>query len=126
MTSIRGRRVHRSLMREFARFDQVLPVTARMVVPRSSRWGTTAAPRYAAPTVAARRPRSPNGPRWRARRSRPPTTSYDLLKDSLPIVAWTLWHPSFDRAAGALTISGADLAPADRARVAEVLRRLGR
>jgi hypothetical protein len=41
------------------------------------------------------------------------TTSYDLAKDSLPILGWTLWHPGFDRAAGTLTICGADLTRAD-------------
>lgn len=33
MTSIRGRRVHRLLMREFSRFDHVLPVTAEDCAP---------------------------------------------------------------------------------------------
>jgi hypothetical protein len=35
-------------------------------------------------------------------------------------------HPSLDRAAGALTISGAGRAQAERRRIAEVLRGLGR
>ena len=37
MTSIRGRRIHRLLMREFARFDDVLPATAEDGVPCCSK-----------------------------------------------------------------------------------------
>jgi hypothetical protein len=54
------------------------------------------------------------------------TTSCDLLKDSLPVVNWTIWHPGFARAAGALTIPATGLSPADQRRFAGVLRSLGR
>ena len=50
------------------------------------------------------------------------TTSYDVTKDSLPVLSWTIWHPSFDRIAGALTISGADVPRADHGRITDILR----
>ena len=53
------------------------------------------------------------------------TTSYDLMKDSLPIVSCTIWHPSFVRVAGTLTISGADVRRADHERITDLLRTLG-
>ena len=46
------------------------------------------------------------------------TTAYDLLKDSLPIVSWTVRHPSL----GALTIPAGDLSREERERVAGALR----
>jgi hypothetical protein len=53
------------------------------------------------------------------------TTSCDLAKDSLPIVGRTLWHPSFDRVAGALPLSATALSAADQQHIAQALRRLG-
>jgi len=123
MTSIRGRRVHRLLMREFACFDHVLAVVAedgtsallalaedgRAAVCRTDGRGATAAvsewARLAGATVS---------------------TSCDLTKDSLPVVSWTIWHPGFARVAGALTISAAGLSPANQGRIAGALRILGR
>jgi hypothetical protein len=69
MSSIRGRRVHRLLMREFSRFDHVLPVTLKTVLPRCSRLARMAASAYAEPTVEAQRrsgmsPSSPIVPPW--------------------------------------------------------------
>ena len=124
MTTSRGRGVHRLLLGVLGGFDQVrrgaaedgaaallaLADDGRVAVCRTDGRGAAAAvsefARLEGATV---------------------TTSYDLARDSLPIIGWTLWHPSFDRAAGALTISGAGLARADRRRIADVLRRcLGR
>jgi hypothetical protein len=122
MTSIRGRRIHRLLMREFSRFDHVLPAVAEddtgallaltedggAAICRSDGRGSEVA-------IAE----------WARMEGATVTTSYDLMKDSLPIVSWTVWHPSFSRVAGALTISGADLSHADQGRIAGILRRLG-
>jgi hypothetical protein len=122
MTSIRGRRVLRLLAREFSRFDHVLWAVAEDGTPailglaedggvalcRTDGRGASAA-------VAA----------WRRLEGATVTTSFDLLKDSLPIVSWTIWHPSFARIAGTLTISAADLSPADRSRVTGILCKLG-
>ena len=52
------------------------------------------------------------------------TISYDLTRDSLPIVSWAIWHPSFARVAGTLTIAGADLSRTDHNRITDVLRKL--
>jgi hypothetical protein len=123
MTSIRGRRVHRLLMRAFARFDHVLPVTDEDGAPALLGLGDDGSVavcrtdgRGAAAAVAE----------WGRLEDATVTTSYDLARDSLPIVSWTIWHPSFARAAGMLTVSAADLSPADRDRIADGLRRLGR
>jgi hypothetical protein len=119
MTSIRGRRVHRLLMREFSRFAHVLPVIAQDGTPalfavddngsvsvcRTDGRGATAA-------VAE----------WARLEGATITISYDLLKDSLPIVSWTIWHPSFDSVAGALTISGTDVPRAGHSLVTDILR----
>jgi hypothetical protein len=123
MTSIRGRRVQRLLMRDFARFERVFAVTAedgtrallaigadgRVAVCRTDGRGASA-------EVAE----------WARLGGATVTVAYDLRKDSLPIVRWTLWHASFARAAGALTISSADVAPAEHTRVTELLRSLGK
>lgn len=122
MTSIRGRRVHRLLLREFARFDHVLRATTEEGSPallaltedggaavcqtdgRGAAADIIASSRLTGATV---------------------TTSCDLLKDSLPILSWTVWHPGFSRVVGALTIARADLSDAEHARVSEILRRIG-
>ncbi len=122
MTSIRGRRVHRLLMRAFSRFDHVLGAVAEDGTPallalaedgsaaicRTDGRGATAA-------IAT----------WSRLPGATVTISYDLAKDSLPIVSWTIWHPSFARVAGTLTISGTDLSHADQDQVADILRKLG-
>ena len=122
MTSIRGRRVHRLLAREFSRFDHVLRAVSEDGTPtllalaedggaaicRTDGRGATAA-------VAE----------WTRLQGATVTTSYDLTKDSLPIVSWTIWHQSVARVAGTLTISGANLSHTDQRHVADILRRLG-
>jgi hypothetical protein len=119
MTSIRGRRVHRLLMREFSRFAHVLPVTAEDGTPalfavdeNGSLSVCRTDGRGAAVAVA----------HWARLEGATITISYDLLKDSLPVVSWTIWHPSFDRAAGALTILGADVPRTDHDRITGILR----
>jgi hypothetical protein len=53
------------------------------------------------------------------------STSFDLSKDSLPVLGWTVSHPGFARVGGALMIHAEDLAPTDLGRVTGALRRLG-
>lgn len=122
MTSIRGRRVHRLLMRELSRFDHVLKVTAEDGAPALLALGEDGSVSVCrtdgrGPAVAVAE--------WGRLEGATVTMSYDLLKDSLPIVSWTIWHPSFARVAGALTISGADLARTDHNRITGVLRKVG-
>jgi len=123
MTSIRGRRVHRLLMREFARFDHVLAAVAEN--------GTAALLALADDGSAAvcrtdGRGAAADVAQWARLDGATVTTAYDLLKDSLPIVSWTVWHPGFARVAGALTVSAVDLSPTDHSRIANVLRSLGK
>jgi hypothetical protein len=123
MPSIRGRRVHRLLMREFARYDHVLPALAEN--------GSAALLALADDGSVAVCRTDGKGPaagiaEWSRLESATVTTAYDLTKDSLPIVGWTITHPSFARAAGALSISSSGIAKEDQARIADVLRRLGR
>jgi hypothetical protein len=122
MTSIRGRRVHRLLMREFSRFDHVLRAVAEDGAPALlalAEDGSAAVCRTdgrgAAAAVA----------QWARLQGATVTTSYDLTKDSLPIVSWVIWHSSFARVAGALTISATDVPHADHSRITNVLRRWG-
>ncbi len=122
MTSIRDRRVHRLLMREFARFDHVLPVTAQDGTPALlavSNDGSVAVchtdGRGAAAAVAE----------WSRLDGATVTISYDLTHDSLPVVGWAIWHPGFALVAGALTISSAEFPRNDHARITDILRSLG-
>jgi hypothetical protein len=122
MTSIRGRRVHRLLMREFSRYDHVLPASAEDDTPALlalDEDGSAAICRTdgrgGAVAVAE----------WASLEGATVTISYDLTKDSLPIVSWTIWHPSFARVAGELTISATDVKHADRSSISNILRNLG-
>jgi hypothetical protein len=122
MTSIRGRRIRRLVMREFSRYDHVLDVVTEdgsaALLALSEGGGAAICQtdgRGVAVAIAA----------WERLEGATVTTSCDLTKDSLPTVGWTIWHPSFARAAGALTLSTNDLSLADRDRIAGVLRRLG-
>lgn len=123
LTSIRGRRVHRLVMRELARFDHVLAATAEDGAPvllAVADDGSAAICRTdgrgAAAPIAE----------WGRLEGAMVTIGYDLLKDSLPIVSWTVWHPSFARIGGALMISAGDVAHGEHGRVTDALRRLGR
>jgi hypothetical protein len=102
MTSIRGWRVHRLLMREFSRFDHVLLAVAEDGTPAFlalAEGGSAAVCRTdgrgAAVAIAE----------WARLEGATVTMSYDLARDSLLIVSWTIWHPSFAHVAGPLTIS---------------------
>jgi hypothetical protein len=122
MPSIRGRRVHRLLIREFSRFDHVLPALSE-----SGSGALLALTDDGSVAVCRTDGKGPAAgiAEWSRLESATVTTSYDLTRDSLPIVSWTITHPSFARAAGALTISSAAIAKADHARIADVLRKLG-
>ena len=123
MTSIRGRRVHRLLMREFARFDYILPAVAE---DGSAALLALASNGSAAVCQTDGRGAAASIAEWASFDGATVTVAYDLLHDSLSVVSWTIWHPGFARAAGALTISAADLSPAEKSRVSDVLRKLGR
>jgi hypothetical protein len=119
MTSIRGRRVRRLIVREFANFDHVIPTTTEENAPvlialradgRFAVCGTDGR----GPTVEVSASRSIEEAMV--------TTSYDLAKDSLPIVSWRISHSSLAQKFGTLTIFAADLTPTDRNDVARVLR----
>ncbi len=122
MTSIRSRRVHRLLMREFSRFDHVIPAIAEDGNPALL---ALAEDGSAAVCQTNGRGEAVTVAEWVRLEGTTVTTSYDLTKDSLPIVSWMIWHPSFARFAGALTISAADLSRTDQSRMSDVLRRLG-
>jgi hypothetical protein len=122
MTSIRGRRVYRLVMRELSRFDHVLPATAEDGTPALLALGADGS--AAVCRTDGRGPAAPVAT-WSRLGGASVTTSYDLLKDSLPVVAWTVWHPGFAALGGAVTISAADVSPADRGRVATALRSAG-
>lgn len=122
MTSIRGRRVHRLLMREFSRFDLVVPAVAESgagVLLALTEGGGVAMcqtdGRGAVVDIAE----------CSYLEGATVTTSYDFTKDSLPIVSWTIWHPSLSRETGTLTILGTDLSNADHGRLAGILRHSG-
>lgn len=122
MTSIRGRRVHRLLTREFSRFDHVLRVEAEDGTPALlalAQDGGAAICATDGRGSAAAIAQSAGLPGALV------TTSYDLAKDSLPIVSWTLWHPSFSQIVGTLKIVQSDVALSDRLAVTEILRKLG-
>lgn len=121
MTSIRGRRVHRLLVRELGGYDRVFPVTMEdgaSAVFAISDDGSAALCR------SDGRGPSADVARWRRLSGATVTTAFDLLHDSLPIVSWTIWHPAFARLGGALTISAGDVASDDRAGFSDVLHLL--
>jgi hypothetical protein len=122
MTSIRGRRVVRLLAREFSRFDHVLAVVTE---DGSAALLALSVDGRAAICCTDGRGASADIVEVCRLHEATVTTSYDLLKDSLPIVSWTLWHPGFARIAGPLTIAGADLSPLDRSHIADVMRWIG-
>ena len=123
MTSIRGRRVHRILMRQFTRFDHVLPAVAEdgtAALFALSEDGRAALCRTDGRGAAA------DIVEWARLSGASVTTAYDLLKDSLPVVRWTVWHPGFARVGGALSVSGAGLPTDEHERIAEILGGVGR
>jgi hypothetical protein len=123
MTSIRGRRVHRLVMREFSRFDYVLPA---VVEGRNRALFALAEDGSAAICKTDGRGPAVSVAQWARLDGATVTTFYDLLKDSLPIVSWKIRHPSFAHIAGVLTISAAEISQADFSRISDALRKLER
>jgi len=113
MTSIRGRRVHRLLMREFASFDHVLPARTGDSAPALLALGHDG--RVAVCCTDGRGPAA-DIVRCASLAGAAVSTSYDLLKDSLPIVRWTIRHP----AVGVLTIAINDVQLGDVARIGAI------
>jgi hypothetical protein len=119
MTPIRGRRVHRLLMREFSRFAHVIPATTQdgsAALLALGEDGSAAVCRTdgrgAAAAIAE----------WPRLDGATLTVSYDLHKDSLPVVSWTLSHPGIASAAGTLTVAGDTLSSSDHQRIFVALR----
>ena len=123
MTSIRGRRVHHLLMREFARFDHVLPAVAE---DGSSALLALADDGSAAVCRTDGRGDAVGIAQWARLQGATVTTAYSLTKDALPVMNWTVSHPSFAQVAGTLTISGADLSDTVHSRLSDVLHALGK
>ncbi len=119
MTSIRGRRVQRLVMRELAGFDAVVPATSgegrpALVAVRAAgeiavcctdgtgRAATVVRGDLAAATVE---------------------TGYDLHKDSLPVVVWTVRHPGLPAGLAPLTIDASGLPASESQAVAGLFAR---
>lgn len=119
MTSIRGRRVHRLLKREFARFDHVMPALTEGGGPALL---ALAQDGSAALCRADGRGATADIAGWACLPGATVTTFYDMTKDSLPVVHWTIWHAGFSVAGGALTIRRDDCPVADHQRWAGLLR----
>jgi len=110
MTSIRGRRVHRLLMREFSRFDVVLPAAVGEASPAMLALSGTAT----ALCHSDGRGKMVSIVEWSGSGDATTTTSYDLLKDSLPTVARTVQKQGLRQITGTLSVAGAGLSRADR------------
>ena len=121
MTDVLGRRVHRLLMRELAHFDHVLPAVAE---DGSSALLALGEDGRAAICRTDGRGDAADIAQWARLHGATITTGYSLTDDSLPIVNWTVWHPSFARVTGALTISAAELSDTVASRMSDVLREL--
>jgi hypothetical protein len=122
MTSIRGRRVHRLLMREWAHYDHVLRASMEdgvvVLFALGEDGGAAVCRTDGRGTVVAIES-------WARLNGSRVSTSFDLTKDSLPVQGWMVSHPGFACVGGALMIQAADLPPAEHDRVTDLLRRLG-
>jgi hypothetical protein len=121
LTSIRGRRAYRLLMREFVRFERVLPAVAEDGTPvllALGEGGSGAVCRTdgRGPTLAMIE--------WARLSEATVTFSYDFTRDSLPLIGWRLRHPSFAEVGGALSVSSTAVPRNDHAAITEALRRL--
>ncbi|MYW90588.1 hypothetical protein G3I59_08135 [Amycolatopsis rubida] len=101
MTSIRGRRVHRLIMRRLAGYDHVLPAGTAA--------GAPALLALSADGRAALCHSDGRGPSADLVACGPTpgvtvTSAHDLTKDSLPVLSWTVRHPGLLDVAGPLTI----------------------
>ncbi|GAA1028429.1 hypothetical protein [Amycolatopsis albidoflavus] len=116
MTSIRGRRVHRLVLRWLAGYDHVLPtVTAD---------GAPALLALSSDGRAAFCHSDGRGPSADVVTCGPTpgvtvTSAHDLTKDSLPVLSWTVRHPGLLEVAGPLTITPGD---EDREEIEAALR----
>ena len=118
MTSIRGRRIRRLLLREFASFDHVVPATAqdgRPLLLALADDGRVAA------CWSDGRGEAAQVLQWRRRDGGTVSVAHDLLKDSLPVVRWTLWHPGAARELGAIVVEARDVPAIDREPLAVLL-----
>ena len=111
MTSIRGRRVHRLLMREFLRFDVVLPAAVGNGSPAMLALSKTAS---TALCHSDGRGKTVSIVEWTGSKDATSTTSYDLLKDSLPVVSRTVQKQGLRQVIGTLSVSGSGLSLGDR------------
>lgn len=121
MTSIRGRRVHRLILREFAGSEAVLAATAEAAGP-----ALVAIKAHGAIAVCQTDGSGKAAPIVDLPAASPltVTTQFDLLKDSLPIVGWSLWHPALVQSTGTLTVSADGLDASEIARIAGLLKPL--
>jgi hypothetical protein len=121
MTSIRGRRMQRLLLREFADFDHVWAASTQDGAP-----ALLALAEDGRVAVCCSDGRGPAASVFSTRLAGAAlSTRCDLLKDSLPVLGWTLHHPALAHAGGAFTVSGTGMAVAEQRRVTALLRRLG-
>jgi hypothetical protein len=120
MTSIRGRRVHRLVLRELARFDYVLPVATEDGAPALLALGDDGSCAFTctdgtgkAADVIERRANGATA-----------TVSYDLRKDSLPVVAETKSPNGLSGLAGSLEVSVSGIPRSQQKKVRELLEKL--
>jgi hypothetical protein len=118
MTSIRGRRIRRLLLREFASFDHVVPATAedgRLLLLALAGDGRVAA------CWSDGRGEAAEVLRWRGWSTGTVAVAHELLKDSLPVVRWTLWHPGAARTLGTIVVEAREVPAIDRDAFAALL-----
>jgi hypothetical protein len=106
MTSIRGRRVHRLVMRQLGRFDHVLPARTRdggqaLLAVGDDGCVALCQTDGRGPTVCL--------DAWAGPEARRGTTCFDLKRDSLPVVTRTVGDADFPAIARSLAIAEDDL-----------------
>jgi hypothetical protein len=97
-------------MREFSRFDVVLPAAVGEASPAMLALSGTAT----ALCHSDGRGKMVSIVEWSGSGDATTTTSYDLLKDSLPTVARTVQKQGLRQITGTLSVAGAGLSRADR------------
>ena len=122
MPPIRGRRMQRLLLRTLVAYDVVVP--AQCADGRAALLALADDGRSALCRADGRGP-SADVTQWARLDGALVSTAHDMLKDSLPVLAWTLWHPSFERLGGALTIAAASISPAEWPRWVVLLASVG-
>jgi hypothetical protein len=118
MTSIRGRRVQRLLKREFAGAEYVL--LAQVGSGPAAVLGLS--PSGAALCATDGRGRQASVVKWSHGSSAAFETSFDLLKDSLPVVGTRFVPLAHLRAQGGLQVAMGTVPPAARHLVSKVLQ----